>query len=323
MTKWIRGNSLSVGFNPEGDQSFFDELNKRREYINEFFFSPKMGTLGNMYFYDTVRTRLRNCNTYDIPADMLFNNFDEWEDWQEKILTLSDIVNLKSVTVLNPEHAKEIKKYRQDLQIGLSIRYWDWGRFPNNAARLKYIAKFPIDVICVSGVYSMHDYDFIKQIHELGIKVKMIANEGCIMGKDYTYSHMDGFTDVLCHENPFSKIACGFVCQKVYAKYPWMRIARANLYKEYLKYYDNAGGIDVIKISARVHPLAETIQQLDYWTSDELTTHLDIAHGTSMDFDISNHYDDFLEWVDMKATSCKCRCHVCNRCKTYWERFHE
>lgn len=316
--KYIKKHSLSVGFNPSIGQEFFDTLLMCSDYIKDYFFDVSREITGAVYGEDVVYNTLKSCDTYGLPANLLFNSYTSFIDHREKIEKLRRIINLRAVTILNPCDAVIVKNEYHDLEVHLSVRFWDWGRFPNPIARVPELAQYPIDVINVSGVHSFNDYAIMQKIHDYGIKTKLIVNEGCIVRKDMNYSQLPEFKDFLCRANPFSPAACFSVCTKVYELYPWMQLANVNIYKESLKYYD--GLIDIWKISGRHRSLTTMVNALTYWTSDSDTVVMNIAKGSAID--VTKHYDTFLDYI---ATRSKCRgcCVNCQMCKKYWEIFTE
>lgn len=317
MSKYIKEKSLSVGFNPESGQAFFDTLLIYKKYIKEYFFDISRNISGELYNENFVYSTLAECDTYDIPANLLFNNIDSFIGFENKINRLKGIVNLQSVTVLDPSNAVIIKEKYPDLEIHLSVRFWDWGRFPNPIARVEDLKNYPIDVINISGVYSFNDQEICKAIHDIGMKVKFIVNEGCIIRKDMNYSQFPEFKDALCRTNPFLPSACLSMCRYVHKQYPWMELSRVNIFKESLQYYPD---VDILKISGRHRALRYVINQLEYWTSDNDSTILHLSFGSALD--ISKHYDLFLDYIKTRS-ECSGYCYKCQRCKKYWEEFTE
>lgn len=315
LSKYIKENSISVGFNPSSGQDFFDSLTMYWNYIHDYFFDMSRDIAGNHLKVGSVYSILSKCNTYDIPANLLFNNYSSFDEYHDKIKMAMDVTNLKSVTVLNPDDAVIVKNNYPQLETHLSVRFWDWGRFPNPIARLEELKSKSIDVINISGAYSYNDFEMIDRIHDLGMKVKFITNEGCIINKDFNYSQFPEFRDCMCRTNPFSAYACWSQCRFVYQKYPWMELSRNNIYKESLQFYD----IDIYKISGRHRSISTMINYLNYWTSDNPTSV--IYPSWTYGIDVSNNYDAFLEYIDIRANHCSGYCYKCQKCKKYWEIF--
>lgn len=316
MSKYIPKHSISIGFNPDNEQDFFDVLSMYEDYVYDYFFDIDRSLVGNHYDRNSVLELLSNCNTYDIPANLVCNTHMEPENYIEKIQAVKDIINLNSITVLNPEISNWIKSKYPELKVHLSVRFWDWGRFKNPIARVKELKDMGVDVINVSGAYSYNDFELMNYIHELGMKLKFIVNEGCVIRKDFNYSQFPEFTDNMCRTNPFSIHACKSDCVPVRRKYPWMTLTNNNIYKESLKYYN----IDIYKISTRHRSIKDVIELLSYWTSDDDTSIINQQFFSALD--ISKHYDTFLEYINERS-KCSGYCVNCQKCKKFWDIFTE
>lgn len=315
MAKYIRDNMLSVGFNPSSGQLFFDTLLIYQKYIKEYFFDISNGFNGLKYDPKVMINRIKQYDTYAIPANLLFNNHHSFISYRDKIEALNGIVNLRAVTILNPEDAKTMKDSYPDIEVHLSTRFWDWGRFKNPINTLNNVVNNGcIDVVNISSPYSSNDYELIQMIHQLGMKVKYIANDGCIINKDSNYSKFNNFRDCVCRPNPFSESACQCTCYEVTNEIPWIELCKSFLYKESLHFYH--GNIDIIKISGRHRSIDYIIKYLDYWTSDKLSDHIIMSYHH--DLPIGDKYDIFLEYLDTKS-KCAGNCWNCRKCEKYYK----
>lgn len=313
---YIKLNSLSVGYNNEIGQPFFDLLNIYKEWIHSYFFSVEES------FYDKYKNlkfnfseeieKIKQCETYHIPANILFNSIkiDHKKTWEHIIDELINNINLTSVTILDLDIAKEIRCKYPELEIHLSVKYFDY--------KLKYLdsinendfileldsLKGLIDVINISGTYCLNDTKFLRRCRELGFKIKFIVDEGCIFNIHFNYSKFPEFKYFTCYE----KNGCNNKCLDIIAKYPWMNFARTMLYKEQLQYID----YDILKISSRGKDFKQTEYSLKYWISENKT---DIA--AKIPIVSEKGYNLFLDLMKYKST-CKMICNECRMCEKYY-----
>ena len=79
--KYIKSKCLSVGFNNELGQKFFDLLYKYYPHIHSYFFSVNEsyklndGIFKQLNMDDEIE-KMKSYNTYGIPANILFNRND-------------------------------------------------------------------------------------------------------------------------------------------------------------------------------------------------------------------------------------------------------
>lgn len=312
----IKDHSISIGFNSYTGQAFFDMLTMYDNYIRDYFFGIRHAITGDILTADGELQLLSSCDTYGYPSNVLFNNFGDDHEYIKDIEKIKDITNLKHVTLLNPRLAGFIRKAFPDLEIQLSVRFWDWGRFAHPICRLPELKSMGIDVINISGAMSYNDIEFMNRTHELGMKLKYITNEGCIIRKDLNYENLPGFCGKMCRTNPFSTCACYSECINVTREYPWMQLATNEIYKETLKYFPE---IDIYKISGRHRYVDFLTRHLNYWTSDEPTKYIYTIYDR---IDVSERYDVFLDWVEFKATKCRGNCDKCRKCEHIWNELN-
>lgn len=316
MGKFINEKSLSVGYN-NGGQEFFDELKKHESFIHSYFFSLTEDMKGGKFDTEKVIRILKDSDTYNIPANLLFNirSIDE-SIIESSIERIMGDVNLEAVTVTTPDFARFIKEKYPALKVHLSVRFYDWARmdfiqnsYPNGET--DKIAQLPlmrdvIDVINVSGRNSYNDLALIEACHENGIKTKFIINEGCITRNSRNYKNFPGFENTSCSGSP-----CGRVCDDVTDVYPWMDLARINFFKESLQFFKH----DILKISTRCNTMKGIKNILSYWTSDIPTQYvgnIPIEPST---------YPVFIEYLEARST-CSNSCWECRKCEDFYNRLN-
>ena len=306
MSKYINDHSLSVGYNNTG-QEFFDLLKCYERYIHSYFFSLTEGMRGDQYNIQAIFDNLRSSNTYNFPANLILNTYHSETKWDMLISIAKDITNLKSVTVLSLEIAKLIRIKHPELEIHLSVRFWDWQDNPNCISIIKEKEsefKKYIDVINISGCWSYNDYQLSQIIKDIGIKTKFIVNEGCINKRYSNYINFKEFSINRCYDKP-----CNFYCKKITNMYPWLDLTRITLYKESLKYYN----YDILKISTREQSNDNIEKLLRYWVTDYDTSFI---YG----IDISTKYNIFLEWIKQRSI-CSNDCYNCKKCEEFYNKF--
>lgn len=306
MSTYINYHSLSVGYNNTG-QAFFDLISQYDPYIHSYFFSVTKAMDGSPYNTNEVLETLKKCNTYGIPANLLLNDNESQDNWESIISSIKNYVNLTDVSIISIDEIEEIKYKFPDLNIHISVRYFDWNTDMSvDDLVLDQIHKCKdyIDAVNISGYRSFNDHMIMDIIHSYGIKVKMIVNEGCIINRHENYNDLNGYKHIRC-----SIGKCYRICDKIVNDYPWMVLSRINLYKEMLKYYN----IDILKLATRPLSLDKIEALLDYWVSDD---------NTKMIFDsipVYNHYDDFLKYCKIKSR-CRGFCYDCMDCIFFYNK---
>lgn len=307
MSKFIKDHSLSLGYNNTG-QEFFDILHKHERYIHSYYFSLVETMKGFGLDPEKTAETLGSCNTYNIPANILFNTKKSEERWDELIRMVKDKVNLQAVTVLTLNTAKKVRDKYPELKIHLSVRYWDWMIDPSCkliVERNAEILKENIDVINISGCWSYNDHELCDIIHDLGIQTKFIVNEGCLNKRFINYMRFDEFNENKCYEKP-----CKMFCNEVISRYPWMKLTNISLFKESVKHHD----YDILKISTREQPNDILEQVLEYWVSDDPSQMLKNITIHELNYSI------FLEWIEVRS-KCSNNCFECRRCEEYYNLF--
>lgn len=314
MSKYIKEHSLSVGYNNTG-QEFFDNLLIYKKYIHSYFFSlTETQRQALPLNINDILNILSSINTYDIPGNLLLNTFNSDDKWYELInLSLDKNININSVTVLQPETGYKIKSNFPNLEINLSIRYWetivvdifkDFNSIKNNVSSLLNKMKDFIDVIIPSASFFLYDHEFSETCRINNFKIKWIANQGCITNKEFNYNTLKKFENLKC----ISKCN-NLSCYKVINEYPWMELARDGILKESLKYID----YDIIKISSRDISNLNIKYMLDYWTSNDTTN---FYAGNIID---SLTYPIFLEYLKQRSI-CINKCGICMKCKDFYDK---
>ena len=246
MSNYIKPHSLSVGYNVDG-QEFFDTLLMYENYIHSYFFSLT-DTIGCFDINtDKVIKSFDGVDTYGFHANLLLNTKKAENLWIDLIKKSIDIVNLKAITVLTPELAVDIKNKYPDLDIHLSVRYWDYNMDKSCDELLDNITDIVqeyIDVVNISDVRSFNDFEFADKVRSFGCKTKFIVNEGCIINRTKNYSKFPGFENSGCAGSP-----CDITCDKLTEEYKWMIFSRALYYKEFSLFWKHQ--YDILKISTR------------------------------------------------------------------------
>lgn len=298
---FVKDHSISVGYNNTG-QEFFDLLNNYHNYIHSYFFSMKETMKGLPLDPEQVLSTLKASNTYGIPGNIVFNSRDDetnnWEFWLDMVM---DHINISSTTIMSIKEAESIKKKYPDMEIHLSVRYYDWGYCDNIIQQLPDMVG-KIDVINISGRNCFNDIPLISACQKVGIKTKFIVNEGCITHQKNNYTNFPEFKNGSCSGKP-----CKRTCDDVVKKYPWMQLSRINLFKEAVKYF----GYDILKISSRSTSLDAIKFMLDYWAS---------PNRTECAYDImitDRNYHTFVDYVQARVT-CSNNCYQCRKCEKFY-----
>ena len=308
----VGNNELSVGYNNEFGQSFFDLLHDYTDYIHSYFFS-----VGETFFNQRMNInheiyKFKSINTYGINGNLIFNNnlqmYFSNSLFIDIIDKLSHIINLTDVTVSFPHLGKMIKKYFPHLIIHSSVRYfaWSWDSL-NISTYPKMLEEWVgiADIINLDSIRSLTDYDLQKRCRELGFGIKYITGEGCISMNEDNYNTLPGFENASCH----TASGCKHVCSDIYRKYPWMELARIRIYKEMLDTID----YDIIKLATRSQRnLSYVKDMLDYYTTDGPTDHINnikISDGK---------YEIFMQYINDRL-HCSNKCGHCMKCEKYYQ----
>lgn len=316
MSYLIKEKSLSVGYNMEG-QKFFDIIYNYETFIHSYFFSLTDDIGCNTLDVDKVIATFTGINTYNIPANLLLNTSKAEYIWNHLIMVAKRLVNLRAVTVLSPSVAKMIKNSYPELEVHLSVRYWDY--HPDTSCNDLLDINMEtlmndISVVNISDVRSLNDFDLFHKIEDLGCKTKIIVNEGCIINRSNNYKDFEGYENSRCSGAP-----CHVMCSKVTRDYPWMVLSRALIYKETLQCLKDRYGIqyDILKISTRYMTSKEVDNLLHYWVLEERTKSI---NSTGVYIEINDrNYDVFNEWVEY-TLRCRHNCSICQRCKNFYDK---
>lgn len=311
MSRYIKPNSLSVGYN-NGGQGFFDVLNSYREYIHSYFFSFDYMYESKLLNQKKYKDVFRKCNTFDIPANVLINNYEISDNWRHIIEdALSYDINLTSVTVVSPEIASNIRKYYPQLEIHSSVRVID--RYVFNPYKIFEIFDGLVDVINMSVAHQHHDIKFQEKCKSKNIKTKFILNETCLLGMQYNYKNFEGFNNETCTHNNVTS-SCQKMCENVVNKYPWLDISRTRLYKESLPYMNH----DIYKLATRLNYIYNRgiANILDYWTSDNPTRFIGVKRLISINDKNRKTFEDYIKF----RNECSCDCNTCRKCEYFYNK---
>lgn len=309
MNDLIKPHSFSVGYNLTG-QEFFDTISTFSNYIHSYFFSLTEDVHGKPFDADEVLNTLSNCERYGIKGNLLLNTFDTTLNYRKYIQPVVDNDIINAVTIIDPRFATNIKKEFPELEIHISVRYWDWLGDRDSSIRLSPgetifdLKQCGIDVVNISGELHFNNNNVINMIHDHDMKSKIIINEGCIIGREYNYNNFNGFANLTCKGNK-----CKHNCYKVFEKYPWMKLSRIELFKEDLLYHD----YDILKVASRMISNSDLYTILSNWIFGSRTTKV-------FDIYISDEkYLDFLKWINTRS-QCYGDCNYCRKCESIYNK---
>lgn len=304
MSNFIKEKSLSVGYNL-GGQEFFDTLSKNWRWIHSYFFSFMYNMEGIPLKSDDVNISLMDSDTYGFPANLLLNTYDSKDCWKELILMALDVTNLTAVTVLTPDVAKLVKDTFPELEVHLSVRFWETIATRGSFCHIIENIEKWVDVINLSSAFSFNDKKLVDKCIDMGLKIKWLYNQGCIVNKSRNYNTLNGCDKLMCIPR------CNrYACTKVVDLYPWMNLARDIIYKESLKFLQ----YDIIKISSRdIDDINNINWMINYWTSSDRTRNI-------FDIEISDDaYPFFLEYIKTRSSElCTGICSKCRNCDYYY-----
>lgn len=311
MSKYIKPNSLSVGYN-NGGQGFFDVLNLHRQYIHSYFFSFDYMYESKLLNPEKYKSVFRRCNTFDIPANVLINNYEISDNWRHIIEdALSYNINLTSVTVISPDVASNIRKYYPQLEIHSSVRVID--RYVLDPYKIFEIFDGLVDVINMSVAHQHHDRQFQDKCRSKGIKTKFILNETCLLGMNHNFRNFIEFKNSTCTHNGETS-SCQKMCENVINKYPWLDISRTMLYKESLSLMDH----DIYKLATRLDNISNRgiNDILDYWTNDKPTKFIGVKRIISINDRNRKIFNDYIKY----RNECSCNCNTCRKCEYFYNK---
>lgn len=351
MSTLLNGRLISVGYNPTLGQQFFDVLidERFRQHIHSYFFS-----LTHQLSYDNsshakdsnineIVDILKSCNTYDIPANLLLNTYDEEAEYKTLIDAINDEINLTAVTCVTLECAKKIKDEYPWLTIHLSVKYFDWeieDQTINDKnigfedvhniihQKAKEIVAFNnkhghiVDVVNISGAFSYNDFELMRYLKDNKIKNKFILNELCNANRYFNFRNFFPDMNVYCYNSN-----CG-VCMTLHNEYNWTILTQGGIYKEQ---FDTYSDVDIFKLSSRRFlNIDELTSYLTYYTSPDPTQQLlskdtiqlkpkNVPLSVSKIFLGDGAYKAFLEYLEDIKT-CSRDCYSCQKCKETFQK---
>lgn len=320
----IKNNSISVGFNPKNGQEFFDTLLNYYYWIHDWFFSLNYGMMHEDYSEDKLIELISGLETYGIPANLLLNSkYDYPDDWKRLIPIMKDKVNLKAITFLDIKEVEACKKTYPDIDIHLSVRYFDYLHQNKGTSMMDLLHEIIdhglhqyIDYVNISGAFGFVNKKFSDLCHQYGMKTKYILTEGCLINRYFNYNKFPNFctTDECSKETEnIKKNACSQKCRELLRDYPWTMLCWNSIYKEIIGMCD----FDIIKLSTRASDITKLIKLLEYVTTPTRTVTIE---GKPIKED---RYPIFLEYCKYKLNHCKGDCMACQMCKDYYERIFE
>lgn len=298
----MKMNSISVGYNCEG-QKFFDLLISYKPFIHSYFFNCFHGLdWWDKYDINKFLQILKSSNTYNIPANILFNykrdeSLDQIKYFVEFFINLN--INLKAITLCSPDICEKVRNIYPGLQIHYSCHSTKSVQDFDNLIGI-------VDVINLSSVTDFNNFQKISDLKAKGFLIKYILNKGCIPNRELTYKKLS---------KNYPEIACEFceennqLCFKLFEEFPWLKLSRGIYYSEFLKYFDT---VDIWKLTSRQISTEDIKQSLQYYILNQKTSKI---------FDVNlndKSYQTFLEWIQ-KRLKCNGLCNSCDICKKYWE----
>jgi len=311
----IKPNSLSIGYNVTG-QDFFDTISGFSDFVHSYFFSLTEDVHGNKFDSDKTFKTLCECEKYGMKGNLLLNRFDSSGLYWHLVQKAREIDGLSGVTVIHPKIAECIKQDFPELEVHISVRYWDWlgdrdGTIRTNPFdKIKLLAESGVDVVNISGELHFNNNDVIEYIHEVGMKAKIIINEGCIIGREYNYNKFPEFEEFDCKGDKGGKDGkCGRHCIDLFEKYPWMKLSRIGLFKEDLLYHN----YDIFKIASRMISNKDLYDILVKFVLSPRTINL---FGVPITDD---NYQAFMNWIADRS-NCPIDCYNCRKCEYHYNQ---
>lgn len=267
---------ITVGYNLLS-QDFFDVISFYKKYIEEYYFSFRHTMPRTPLKLENVLNQLKESNQYNISSNLLLNTEAEEIEWDYLIEKGYKCTKLKAVSVLTLEAAEKIKNKYPDLKIHIST----------HGAQNINVNNISNDLIyCINlnepDFFTTQQQNIINKCKDTGIKIKYIANRGCVFGKHDFLSKIVGKEIMCCNK---------YYCDKIIKENPWINLIRTNIYKEQLKFLD----FDFIKLSTREKTNEEIKTMLEYWTNPNIFT----SHIANILIP-PNKYKFFLEWCKQR-----------------------
>lgn len=283
----VEPSKITIGYNRSG-QEFFDWIKDKG--VHDIFFGVTHDGYNKKYNEGEFYNEFIKLNTYNLPMNLLLNAYDDDKRWDELISKYNKLCNLSAVTCLKMETAKKIREKYPNLLLHLSTQA---------AIYYSYKSCKIFDYVNVNGAYNFSK-DKIEKYRKY-TKVKFIANEGCIVGRTKNFGKLDNF-------GMFEKKCCNRVCERMQEIYPWLELARINIYKEFLDYVE----IDLLKLATRNTPLDKVKALYEYWTTDGPTTVI----GNNIAIKNNEAYN---KWIQKRLTDCHYDCASCQFCKEIYK----
>lgn len=264
---------VTVGYNR--DKEFFNLIRFYKRSIEEYYFSLTNEMMSLRPFNpEEVARELSSLDQFGIPGNLLLNT-QYAKDYFSLISIAKNCCDLKSVSVLSYDIARDIKQKYPELNIHYSTHCCDLTE-----------EQFDSDIIYAYNVpepYYYRDKHLIKAAKKQKIKIKYIANRGCIQGKVSTIEAITHHPHKCCEES----------CKKKFKEYPWLELLSSQIFKEWVPFYQP----DIIKLSTRPLNLKQISQLIKYWVSSQQTK---IAYGINI---TDKNIDTFIEWGKIKAAA--------------------
>lgn len=255
---------LTVGYNRTG-QKFFDTILPYKDSIHSYFFSPMWSTdIWRLDFQKELHELIK-LDTYGIEGNLLLNNESVADDETRiniarQVLSLKNL-NITAVTVLSQDMIDELKKYFPKLKFHVSIHTM---RTIKSAAKLmEFFNLRDVEYINIDRD-QLFDLKLIKEFKYLGVKIKAIANDGCLYKRGEA---LRGVTDrLLCDKEDIHGGLCTQYCFKAFTgEDEWLNLTRMSFTKEFKDLLDQ---VDLVKLSTRRASNKEIENLLKEWTGN-------------------------------------------------------
>ncbi len=310
----------SIGYNQ--DPKMLELLDAYANRIDSLYFPmpPTYLTSGRnrpieKNYKTNIRTVIKTCEKHGIDSQILLNatcegalcaNTSHMKKVTDYLKTLAGI-GLKSAAITNPFYITEIKKSIPQLELHSSINC-----YTSNLEQALYLKDMGIDVLTIDRDIN-RNLSLIKKIKkETGLKIKLLANEGCLSNCPFRKMHFNS----LAHRVPDKQFlirSCITIISKDPAKIFHIPFIRPEDIKHYKSFVDH------FKLATRTLPTSQIETTLKAYIDEQYNGDLlDILDMTSMKCYftfINNKVLDKLKYFE-NMQKCTLDCKSCNYCET-------
>ena len=172
-------------------------------------------------------------------------------------------LNITAVTVLSQDVIDKLKPLYPNLKFHISIH-----AMRTVTSTVDLMMNFnlrDIDYVNIDRD-QLFDLEFIKELKHLGLKVKAIANDGCLYKRS---EKLHGIADkMMCDKHDIHGGLCTQYCFKAFSKNDdqWLNLTRMSFTKEFTELLEL---VDLVKLSTRRASNRQIEDLLIEWTSDK------------------------------------------------------